>query len=74
MLQKPVQRQQAARLPGLLLTVDLLKAQNVRVEPDELRPHHRNTLVQRRVLAGLVIKVLEIERRNAQSDRHFSPS
>jgi hypothetical protein len=56
------QRQQRPRLAGPFLTVDLLEAGDVGPEPEDLRPHERDPLGQRRPFtrSGL-IKILEIE-------------
>jgi hypothetical protein len=50
--------QQTARLPRLLLSVDLLKAQNIGIEPQELRPHEGDAVIECRLLPWLVVEVL----------------
>ena len=56
-LQQTLQGQQRPRLPRSFLTVDLLEAHDVRAQPDDLRAHQGDPLVQRRVLpAGVSSK------------------
>jgi hypothetical protein len=56
-LKKRIESQQAARLSHFLLPINFLKAENIGIEPEELRPHQGNALFQRRTLAWLIIKI-----------------
>jgi len=45
----------------LLLAIDLLEAKDFCIEPQELRPHEGDALVECRFLAGFVVEVFEVK-------------
>ncbi len=51
---KPFQCQQTTGLSCFLLAIYLLEAQDIGIEPDELRPHHSNALLRVGVCLGLL--------------------
>jgi hypothetical protein len=57
-----LQRQQPTRLPRFLLAIDLLEAQDISLKSDELRPHHRHALGERRRLPRPLAKVFQAKR------------
>jgi hypothetical protein len=59
------QRQQTTRLSRLLLTVHLLEDQDICPEPEKLRSHKGNTLIERWLLPRLIVEVFQVKRRNA---------
>jgi len=54
----------------LALAADLLQAEDVSVQPDELRPQHRNSLLQARPAVMPVVQVHEVEGGDAQLGGH----
>src|SRR3546814_5740490 len=72
---QPLQGPQAAGLTGDLLTVDLLQAQDIGVEPQELGLQHCDT---RGEIAGarVVVQAFQVEGRDSEGaghDRRFKP-
>jgi hypothetical protein len=55
------QCQQTTRLAWHLLAVDLLKAQDIGIDSEELRPHEGDTLVECGLLARFVVEVLKVK-------------
>ena len=54
----------------LALAADLLAAEDVGVQPDELRPQHGDALLQARSAVMPVVQVHEVEGGDAQLDGH----
>jgi hypothetical protein len=54
-----------------MLAADLLKADDVRIQSDKLRPQDRYAVLEARAPVGPVVQVHEVEGGNAQLDGHL---
>jgi hypothetical protein len=54
-----------------MLAADLLKAEDVRIEPNKLRPQDWYAILKARASVGPVVQVHEVEGGNVQLDGHL---
>jgi hypothetical protein len=69
--QQAVHGVQAQFAASIMLAADLLKAEDVRIEPNKLRPQDWYAILKARASAGPVVQVHEVEGGNVQLDWHL---
>ena len=67
-LDQPVEGQQPPSVGlGRFLPIDLLKAEDVGLQPQQLRSQHLDPHLERRIDGGAVVEALQVERSEAKS-------